>query len=448
MTSRQAAALLIALLALAGCSGDPGDTPTTGTFADLLPDAHGRNLIVISFDALRVDALGAYGDTLNASPNMDAFAARSLVCDRAYTAAQATPTSFAGSWTGRQPFDVFRNWQLQPAPTLAAVLQKAGYHTAAFLNNRQLDESRGFARGFDDYEVVYMPDEEAFVELPQTWLRENTAEPFFAWIHFISPHAPYDRRDVAEGFYTPGYEGRFTRGTGGLGRGDTVDDPDDLQRVKDLYTGEVFYADLLFGRLLATLEEQGLLENSVVVLTADHGDEHMDHGAFGHRQVYDEVVRIPLFIHHPEVDRQRRTSEVIVNLDFMATFTGLLGLDAPPGMDGVDVRSEHDRGRPVVSTAMTNRAWFSMGIRHGELKLIFTCSGRRSIPRLYDLVADPGELRDLARVRPQAKARLTALLEEIAGGEPCAVIRGAVRGGTSDTGLTAEEIEQLRSLGY
>ncbi|MCP4574044.1 MAG: sulfatase-like hydrolase/transferase [bacterium] len=446
MTSRFAAAPLIILLTLAGCSG--GEAPDPETFAGLLPQARGKNLIVISFDALRADALGAYGDTLGASPNLDAFATRSLVCDRAYTSGQATPTSFSAAWTGRQPFDVFRAWQLQPAPTLAGVLQKAGYRTAAFLNNRQLDESRGFARGFDDYEVVYMPNEETFLDKPEAWLRENTAEPFFVWIHFISPHAPYDRRDMAERFYTPGYEGQFKRGTGGLGRGGTVDDPDELERVKELYTGEVFYADMLFGRLLATIEEQSLMKNSVVVLTADHGDEHMDHGAFGHRQVYDEVVRIPLFIHHPGVNRQRRTSEIIVNLDFLPTFAGLLGLETPPGLDGVDVRGEHDRGRPVVSTAMTNRAWFSMGVRHGDLKLIQACRGRRALPVLFDLVADPGELRDLARTRPRDKTRLAALMAELAGGESCVIIRGAVRGGTSDSGLTPEEVQQLRALGY
>jgi len=440
--------LLGLLVALAGCSGDPTDTPTTGTFTDLLPDAHGQNLIVVSFDALRADALGAYGDTLGASPHMDAFATQALVCDRAYTAAQSTPTSFAAVFTSRQPFRVFRKWELQAAPTLAATLQDAGYHTAAFLNNRQLDEDRGFGHGFTDYEVVYMPDEERFLDLPEAWLREHKDEKFFVWIHFISPHAPYDRREMAARFYEPGYGGVYERGTGNLGRGDTVDDPDALARVKELYTGEVFYADMLFGRLMATLGELGLMDDSVVVLTADHGEELMDHGALGHRQVYDEVIRIPLMIHHPDVGRARRTSEVIVNLDFLPTFTGLLGVTPPPALDGIDVRADHDSDRPIISTAMTNNKWFSMGIRRGDFKLITACRGKRSLDKLFNLVEDPAELRDLSRADRRRTRELRKELATIIGGDPCSVIRGAVRGATVESGLTAEEIEQLRALGY
>jgi arylsulfatase len=452
MPSRRLANLLIiaaSALALAACTGEQADDAAApDSFAALLPDAPGHNLIVISFDALRVDALGAYGDTLGASPNLDAFAEQALVCDRAYTAAQATPTSFAAAWTGRQPFEVFRGWQLQPAPTMAEVLQRAGYRTAAFLNNRQLDEARGFDRGFDHYEVVYLPEEEAFVELAAGWLRENTDQPFFTWIHFISPHAPYDRRDLAERFYTPGYDGPLADSTDELGPGGVIRDHAALRRAKELYVGEVFYADLLFGRLLATLEELGLLDNSVVVVTADHGDEHMEHGAFGHLQVHDEVVRIPLLIRHPVFDGPRRTPDPIVNLDYLATFAGLLGIEPPPGMDGVDVRGPVDRDRPVVFSSMTNHAWFAMGVRKGPYKLIQDCRGTRPTTRLYDLVADPAERRDLSRARPDERRRLEDLLAELAGGEPCDVLQDAVRGGSSSEGLTPEEIQQLRALGY
>ena len=110
-----------------------------------------RNVIVISFDALRADALGVYGYDRGTSPNIDRWAQRAVVFDRAYASAQATPTSFAGAFTGRYPFRVFRGWQLEDEATLAASFKAAGYHTAFLANNIQVMAERGFGEGFDHY---------------------------------------------------------------------------------------------------------------------------------------------------------------------------------------------------------------------------------------------------------------------------------------------------------
>ena len=121
------------------------------------------------------------------------------------------------------------------------------------------------------------------------WLGENRQEKLFAWIHFISPHSPYDYRELAAHLYDESYEGDFLKTTGG--KFDT-DKPQDLQRIRDLYDGEVFYADALFGRLIAGLRERGLLDSSVIVVTSDHGEEFKEHGGFQHDRLTEEHVRI------------------------------------------------------------------------------------------------------------------------------------------------------------
>ena len=118
-----------------------------------LPDAPEMNVIVISFDALRAESLGAYGYQRPTSPNIDRFAEGALVFDNVQNAANSTPTSFASFWTGKLPHRVFRGWRLEDADTLAEAFAEEGYRTAAFLNNAQLVPERNFDQGFDEYRV-------------------------------------------------------------------------------------------------------------------------------------------------------------------------------------------------------------------------------------------------------------------------------------------------------
>ena len=235
------------LIPVASCGSG---TPSDNEIAASLPVDSNLNIIVISFDALRVDALGAYGNPSPVSPNMDAFAAQSLVFENAYSAAQSTPTSFAAAFTGKYPFEVFLGWTLADSVTLAGTLSEAGYLTAGFFNNRQLDPERKFDQGFDTYQVAFEPDEEKFMEMPLEWLRANRDDRFFLWVHFISPHAPYEYREMATGFYTPDYKGPFADGSGPVADLDNDVTPAELSRLKELYAGEVFYADFLFSRMM------------------------------------------------------------------------------------------------------------------------------------------------------------------------------------------------------
>jgi arylsulfatase A-like enzyme len=442
--------LLVPVLMFGGCRGSGAEPPADAEgLAALLPADPDLSVVVVSFDALRVDHLGAYGDARGASPVIDAFAGDALVFDRAYSAAQSTPTSFAASFTGRYPFKVFLKWRLADGPTLAAAFAAGGWRTGGFFNNRQLDPGRNFGQGFEVFVVDDRPDEETFLERAVAWLDEVGDDRFFLWIHFISPHAPYRTREMSARFYTPDYRGRFAAGSGPVAELDSIADPGELARFKELYTGEVHYADHLFGMVREALAARGLTDRTLVALTADHGEGLMDHGVLFHQQVYEEVVRIPLIIRHPGGRRGVRTDVRTANVDFFPTLAGIAGLPVPADLDGWDVRTTDPARRPLLLTAMTHMDWRAMGMIWGDHKLIANCQRpSRPVWELYDLATDPREERDLYGTIPVLEDSLRAIIDALTNGGPCGAIRTASRGKSPTAGMSPEKIEQLRSLGY
>ncbi|MDX1568938.1 MAG: sulfatase [Xanthomonadales bacterium] len=430
---------LILLVVLLGCGRE--STPL-GTAFEGLPV---RNVVVISFDALRADALGVYGYERGTSPHIDRWASRAVIFDRAHASAQATPTSFAGAFTGRYPFRVFRGWQLEDEETLASRFRDNGFHTAFLSNNIQVMAERGFGVGFNDYVVRDAGDDEELLPQVLEWIDKAPDEPLFAWFHFLSPHTPYDARQMAERFYDPSYEGPFEETTTGEFSAET---PADQARVRDLYDGEVFYADWIFRQVLDRLERKGLLEQTLIVLTADHGEEFLEHGQYQHNHVYEEVSRIPLIFWHAQLGSVVRSDQPVSNVDLFPTLAALAGFPADEKpMDGEDLTQPLPDDRVRIVAAMTHAHDRQIAIMQDRHKLILVCSPDYA-ELLYDLAADPGETRDIA---PDDPPRVEALIEEatrLFGEDPCNAMAKATQGLPIESGLTEEQIERLRSLGY
>ncbi len=430
------------LMFVAGCQRDRQLTPLEELQANL-PTQEGINVIVISFDALRTDVLGVHGYPLETSPNIDAFAAESIVFDNAYTVAPVTPTSFASAFTGLLPHRIFHDWDLVYTDTLARRFSEAGYSTAAFLNNVQLTAKRHFDTGFDVYEAETRR-EEAIVENSLKWLQANREKKIFAWIHFISPHSPYDYREMAAHLYDQSYEGEFMKTTGG--RFDT-DKPEEIARIKSLYDGEVFYADDLFDQVIDGLRAADLLDNSLIVVTSDHGEEFKEHGGFQHDRLTEEHVRIPLIVRHPRLKSGLRSEMLVSNLDFFPTLLSVAGIDYDVDLDGRDLTRITEEPKWVAGVSMlgAKKRWVSM--RRDRYKLIQMC-----IPddtqQLFDLVADPGEQQNLRQEMPRVAKNLYRELGVVLGGEPCKLIQAAMQGKGPTVGLSEDNIKALEALGY
>ena len=437
---------LLILLTLTVSCGSTEETTRTEweQVASLLPERPGTNIIVISFDALRADALGLYGYSKPTTPRIDQFSESTLVFDRAYTVAPVTPTSFASAFTGLLPSRVFHAWDLVWTDTLASRFSSAGYRTAGFMNNLQLSTQRHFDTGFDHYTVYRSQADDQVIDDSLDWLEAEQGNKVFAWIHFLSPHAPYDRRDLATHLYDPDYQGEFEKTT--RGTFDT-EDPREIERIRSLYDGEVLYADTLFGRLLHGLEVQGYLENSIIVLTSDHGEEFKEHGGFQHDRLTEEHVQIPLLLYHPDVRTGSRTTILASNLDLFPTLLSLAAIPNEAVLEGHDLRSLQAAPSRVAAVSMTGGRNRWLSLRKGDLKLILTCMPEQSA-ELFDLDTDPLETRNLATELGQELRSLLKELDLVMGGDACQLMQAAVRGATPERGLSQETIEGLKALGY
>lgn len=424
-TSRAHVATLLALLA---ACGDDFVEPTSETATSVL---------VVSFDALRADALGTYGHPGGLSPRIDAFAAEGTVFEAVMGAAPVTPTSFASLFSGRPPWTSFRGWRftVPAAETLAGRFGAVGHRTFAWLNNSQLTPERGFDRGFEAYHFFNSVPDRAVLDAFATDL-PSLDTPFFAWLHFLDPHSPYDAHPAGQHLYDPSYEGPYHRTSTASFEPTTAPD---RRRVRALYDGEVLAADALFGQVLDLLDATGLAARTVVVLTADHGEEFLERGGYQHRWLYEETVRVPLVLRSPRHPGGRRVERPVSHARLGDL---LLALAA-----GGDLDAATPGDTPLTSVAMTDRTYRGVALRSGDLKLIRNCHPTPS-SELYDLGSDPGELRDLAERQTSSRRRLEALLHRTLGGEPCRIVEDALRGADATDGLDPKTVERLEALGY
>lgn len=426
---------------LLSCADRDADREHPG-LAEHLPSAEDLNILVVSFDALRADALGLYGYERETSPNLDAFAEQALVFDHAYSASNTTPTSFASAFTGQYAYKVFIGWQLIPSTTLAGMLQETGRHTFGLFNNIQVAAERHFGQGFDDYSVVSVRDEK-ILEDAKRLLDEAKDRKFFGWVHFISPHTPYKYREMAAHLAPQQSEGRFAETTGGHFE---VESPEELARVRDLYDANIYFGDHLFGELMAHLESLGLADNTVVIVTSDHGEEFMEHGQLQHNALYEELIHIPMIIRHPGMEQGARTDARYVGVDLLPTVAAMAGLEPPQGIDGIDLYNPFNADRQRLAVGMTNDKRQEISNERRGKKLILGCAEYEE--ELYDLALDPEERNDLVLDQPALAGTLYDAMLGITVADPCNLLKGANRGKAPEDLLSTEQIEQLRSLGY
>lgn len=449
MTGKQFLTVLALLAVPLSLGCDPAerrvdDAGASGAAAGLLPVQRDLNVIVVSFDALRADALGVYGNPRDATPHMDAFANDSFVFANAYSVAPVTPTSFAAAWSGLLPSRVFHGWQLRAPFTLASRLAEARYRTQAFINNVQLTPERGFDLGFDGYDWHRNDPDEQVLDKVKAWLDEREVRPIFLWVHFLVPHAPYRAHPEAAHLYRATETGRFSQTTG---HSFEASSPAEVARIRDLYLGEVWRADQIFGALIDHLRTLSLLESSIVVLTSDHGEEFSEHGGFQHGKLYEEHLRVPLIIRHPE-GTGRSVEQRVRNIDLLPTLLRSVGHPVSEALDGrVIAASSSGDPPPLIAISMTGNEQRWVSLTAGFRKLIVSCGLEKGV-EMYDLVSDPVEQRDLAHADPGGVRESLATLRTVLGGDPCTVIDQAARGKAPTVGLDAESIEALRALGY
>jgi arylsulfatase A-like enzyme len=434
-----------------------------------------QNVLLVVIDTLRADALGVYGSGEPTSPNLDAFAADGLRFESAYSAASWTMPSVSSYLTGTMPSTHgMTSWTAGSLPGelpyLPEVLQGAGLTTVGVMGNANIGEHNGYARGFDlwmearkearlqEAGLPLYPAAEDLTDAALDALDRLQAGPFFLYVHFMDPHAPYLLPEgVADPFADPAYSGylptQLSEAKAVMGRRYTrvypyfwskfQDTPDDRQRLRHLYAANVAYVDAQIGRLLARLDELQLADDTLVVVTSDHGEGLSEHGIQTHEaDPYEHQIRVPILARHPSLPKGVVAAPAeLVDLPF--ALSGALGIDwpgAPSPANGVLPAALRREALPedaavVTESFLANEARDARSIRRGRHKLLVG----PGLQKRFDLVADPGELNDLWVEGGELERELSAAIHARI---------GDASGGQGLDGVDPEELERLRALGY
>lgn len=411
------------------------------------------NILLVVIDTLRFDHLGAYGYPRATSPNLDALARRGVVFENAISQAPWTAASMASLFTSLYPSVHGLNggvrWgakqgssandlpfatqkTLRPGQlTLAEMLRRNGYHTAGFVSNVYVNSIFGFSQGFESYDddhADYAADvAHAKRRANETnrrvfdWIDQGKLEePFFLLVHYNDCHWPYDPPAPFGQEWVKDYQGDLTpeRTTAIVerqGKPVTGLADQDLRYLVGLYDGEIAYVDNAVGDLLKKVRSAGFDRNLLTVVTADHGEEFLDHGSTSHGYtLFDEMVRVPLIFHMPDRLEPRHVASQVRSIDVMPSILDLAGVGKrPDSLQGKSLvallKGQTDRGsRPAYSEA--TYVGDQKAVRDdGKLKLIYRADDK-SI-RLFDLASDPDEKADVADEEPAVVSSLRDQLQ-------------------------------------
>ena len=429
---------------MAGCGGsegDPAPTPEAGSptatssgDAPATVDASAPNIILLSIDTLRPDHLGSYGYSRDTSPNIDRLAAEGGLFEDVVSTTSWTLPAHAALFTGLPDsvhgcYDTDRVIS-ESLETMAERLQSAGYETGGFFSGPYLHPAFGMGQGFETY-----IDCSSFAALSQQvanatgsvrsarlenashrditsprvyeesskWLKQQAASddaPFFLFAHLWDVHFDFIPPEPYDTMFDPDYEGTVT-GENFYHNEDIHPGmaQRDLEHVIALYDGEIAWTDMWIGKLLDDLDQLGLADDTVVIVTADHGTEFFEHGGKLHRHtLYEEVIRIPLIIRAPgRVDAGTRWDTPAVITDLLPTIMEIAGLPVPTDVMGRSLVPVFDGREPaeprfsvseLITLGMNTRS-----VRHPDRKIITSADG--TVER-FDLTADPTEQSPLA----------------------------------------------------
>lgn len=394
-----------------------------------------RDVFLITIDTLRSDHVGCYGYQRIQTRAIDELAKQGIRFAQAFTPSPITNTSHTSILTGLLPsshgvsdFGV----PLTPNhPTLAEMLNKEGYRTAAFIGSVILDSRKlapGLDRGFEFYDNFPEKNETKsrwgrlerrgmdVVQRAENWLNAHDAGPHFVWVHLYDPHDPYEP--------PPPY----------------------FEIYKDrLYDGEIAYADSALGHFIAYLKKRNWYEEALVIVVGDHGEGLGEHGEDTHGIfLYDSTTHVPLILKLPnEQEAGNVVEQQVRTTDILPTVLELLGISGPAGLDGISLRPAFfDKGAPsrpaFGETDYPLRfGWAPLrSARNGGFKFI-----EAPRPEFYDLRSDPRELQNHYVPWDEEVQKLRKMLAESSGLVPHAEKPSA-------TAVTPDTIAELRALGY
>lgn len=410
-------------------------------------------VVVILLDTLRADHLSAYGHHHQTSPELDAFGKNHFTFSHAYSAAPWTPPSVASLFTGlyasahgmtpskdkilaRETGFHLKNENR----TMAEFFRDAGYSTTAISANPWISEEFGFAQGFDSFSVIRKGTAEVVTNraIDAINVLEEKRSPIFLYLQYIDPHHPYRPPEAYKDMFpAKGRDAELEKG---------------MQKKIRLYDGEIRYLDDHLGRFFRFLKEKGVYDDAIIVITADHGEQFMDHGEYGHGlMLHNEEIHVPLFL-KPNHNAPGSRIDVPVSVtDILPTILSLSKIELPKNLSGVslfDTKSLGDRDGVMAEVSRTHFQRAFIGADGKKLVMEAATeedflSGRLKVNGLFDSIKEPAELMhldDALRI-----SELQMVMIETVERSKHAVPKGVAE---PQKTVSSEAIEQLKSLGY
>ena len=392
-----------------------------------------RNVLLISIDTLRADHVGSYGFARPTTPHIDGVAKEGVLFRNVYTPVPMTLPSHCSMMTGTLPpshgvRDNLHKRLPDGSVTLAERLKAKGLATAAVVSSVVLDRRFNLSQGFDSYDDRFQAQHkigdlaerkgDETTARATEWLASHASAPFFLFVHYYDPHDPYE---------PPA--------------------PFAAQWRDDPYSGAVAFADQGVGQLLEKLKQLGLYEQTLIVITGDHGEMLGEHGELNHGFfIYEAALKVPLILRVPG-GPARQVEQAVSLIDVAPTVVALLGAPALEQAQGIDLSplltgsGGIDAGRPLYAETVTPTQYYGAGSLLGVIvdgwKLIET-----SRPELYDLRRDPGETANLVQERASRAEMLGKELKHV-------VTTAVQRARPAETALLDTDARQrLESLGY
>ena len=388
-----------------------------------------HGIILISFDTLRADSLGIYGYHRNTSPFIDAFAQESIVFENAIAQAPWTLPSHMSIMTSLYPTShgvVETDLRLADEQvTLAELLRAGGYQTAAFTSGGPMSEVYGFDQGFDTYDHKWITIEQLLPKVKE-WLETNKSNPFFLFIHSFDIHDPYKPPPPYKAiFHNFPYTGTLLPNNKTLKAASVKEldvNDEDLRHFRALYDGGIRYTDEKIGEFLSYLRDSGLEDRSLIIITADHGEEFKEHGSFLHgRLYYRPNLHVPLIMRIPHYPRREiRINEFVQSIDLLPTILDVAGLPSHPNAQGRNLLPSIKRHRNFfnrflwkIANPFTKDSNISFAEHHKTKSCSIITDGYQLIyhaesdsMELFNLKDDPLEQNNIAAAHTNITERL------------------------------------------
>jgi arylsulfatase len=407
-------------LSLHTSSPNPADLPMVPYWAHPVvvgekPAPELPNVILISLDCVRADHLSAYGYERKTSPRLDELAREAVVYENATSAPSFTHPTHMTMLTGLPPsIHGVSRWRKPDSSVayLPEILSRAGYRTNGIVSGPLLSQSFGFERGFDVYHAFH--DETRAPELAAAaleMLRRGRGQPQFLFLHFFDAHWPYWPGDELATLFGP-----LSNDTSGLLHKVRNQIPpeseEEIRHMRDLYDAEIVHLDREVGRFLDELKKRGMYEDSLILVTADHGEAFLEHGFWEHGQtLYQEMVHVPLIVKWPGRREPRRIPSLVSQTDIFPTILEAAGIETPEtSYAGVSLHRTHGGPREAI----LELTWDPLPERPARMLVAWRTEKTKYIAsfeaptvdalysaevageELYDLLTDPGETKNLA----------------------------------------------------